>query len=288
MTFIMLDHHAPETKLTPDDALNIIRLNESKDFSDESLVDTIKESIDNPGYIILRGWAENTKNITDLSSRLLSLVKYIGYPVSHDQQHSFVWNIKRRFDLNQSVPTYSEHANEASLHTDSQYREKPEDAFALLSLEPAACGGGVSLLMTYESLMKELNATEHRKSLKKVLEEETFPFAVPTAFKRNPTSGREYVYAPILEKDGKLRFRSDTLRKALDDMKGDFHRQVENAYEMMVDILSSSKNIRYFFLEKGDLVFINNRTVLHGRTAFSDINRHLLRIRFNRKYLTEK
>lgn len=135
--------------------------------------------------------------------------------------------------------------------------------------------------------MEELNATEGRRILKKVLELETFPFAVPTAFKRNPTGSPEYVYAPILEKEEKLRFRSDTLRKALDDMKSDFHEQVENAYEMMVDILSNSKRIKYFFLREGDLVFINNRTVLHGRTAFSDMNRHLLRIRFNNKCLVD-
>lgn len=146
----MLDYRSPEIKLTPDNLLNVIRLNESKKLSDENLVDHIKKSIDNPGYVVIRGWAENTKNIADLSSRFLSLVKHIGDPVSHDQQNSFVWDIKKRFNLNQSVPTYSEHANEASLHTDSQYREKPEDAFALLSLESAACGGGASLLMTYE------------------------------------------------------------------------------------------------------------------------------------------
>jgi hypothetical protein len=50
---------------------------------------------------------------------------------------------------------------------------------------------------------------------------------------------------------------------------------------MMLDVLSGSKQIKRFHLQPGDLVFINNRTTLHGRTAFDDPKRHLLRVRLN-------
>ena len=44
-------------------------------------------------------------------------------------------------------------------------------------------------------------------------------------------------------------------------------------------ILEHSTAVRRFLLEEGDLVMINNKTMLHGRTAFNDSNRHLLRVR---------
>jgi len=37
------------------------------------------------------------------------------------------------------------------------------------------------------------------------------------------------------------------------------------------------------FLQPKDLIFINNKTMLHGRGQFTDADRHLLRIRMNKK-----
>lgn len=273
--------HLDSAYLTPDSSLNILNIESLNDKSDKNFARLVKLAMKFPGYIILRGIDVDPNNIATSSARLLTLAENIGKPISHDEENSLVWHIKKNENLNQTVPTYSEHSNEAFLHTDSQYREDPEHIFALLMLKKADCGGGASMLMTYDDLMTELNTTPSRKRLSKVLADESYPFVVPTAFKRNLDEKREYVYSPILEKHEKLRFRSDTLKIALEDKNNMVSKQALEAYEMMLGLLSSSKLVRRFHLQPRDIIFINNRTCLHGRSIFKDSNRHLLRVRLN-------
>jgi alpha-ketoglutarate-dependent taurine dioxygenase len=181
--------------------------------------------------------------------------------------------------LAQAVPTVSEHANEAFLHTDSQYRAAPENVFALLCLRPAECDGGLSLLMTYQDLMDELAKLPDGAAQKETLKEVPFPFAVPSAFKQNPDGPEEFVFSPILEGENHLRFRVDTMEASLRVHGHSLPDRALRAFDALKTILSTSDKVAKFFLESGDLFFLNNRNTLHGRTAFTDKRRHLLRIR---------
>ena len=48
-------------------------------------------------------------------------------------------------------------------------------------------------------------------------------------------------------------------------------------------IVTHPSNRMEFMMEPGDLIFINNKTMLHGRSSFNDSNRHMLRIRMNKR-----
>lgn len=80
-----------------------------------------------------------------------------------------------------------------------------------------------------------------------------------------------------------IRFRVDTFEKAIAE-NPDFctPKQIE-AYDVLKGIILNSDKIKHFYLENRDLVFINNKTMLHGRSSFTDSDRHLLRIRINKK-----
>lgn len=259
--------------------LNIVAVTPELAENTSKLAKVIHDNMKDPGYVVVRGFDMGSARLNEATNFLLELGQILGTPISHDESGSLIWDIKASGRTGAKVPTFSEHADEAFLHTDSQYRQTPEDIFALYCLQPAADGGGVSLLMTYRDLMDEINATPERAALVPYLETELYPFAVPTAFKLNPDGPPEYVYSPILEGNGKLRFRVDTLVSALADGVGNLSAKALEAFEMVKDVLETSDKVRSFDLETGDLFFLNNRRTLHGRTSFSDINRHLLRIR---------
>lgn len=260
-------------------SLNIIQATPDLVHNKAKLAQVIRDNMTDPGYVVVRGFDMGSAQVQEASDFLLELGHLLGTPVSHDESGSLIWDIKASGRTGSKVPTFSEHADEAFLHTDSQYRQNPEDVFALYCLQPAADGGGVSLLMTYQDLMDEMHATPENKALIPHLETALYPFAVPTAFKLTPDGPPEYVYSPILEGNGQLRFRVDTLISALADGIGDLSDDALAAFEMVKGILETSDKVRAFDLETGDLFFLNNRRTLHGRTSFTDVNRHLLRIR---------
>lgn len=275
----MLVSNGNGSQVTPDDSLNIVSLEELPGQTAPDLAAAISKAMVDPGYIVIRGLPYQSGNAADASAFLLDLANQLGSPISHDENGSLIWDIRAKENLTHSVPTFSEHADEAFLHTDSQYRDQPENLFALLCLRPATCGGGLSLLMTYSDLMAELLAQSDGADHKAALEEVEFPFAVPTAFKTDPEGPDEFVYSPILEGEQHLRFRLDTLESGLRTLDKPLPDRGVRALEAMKSVLNTSDRIKRFHLQAGDLAFFNNRSTLHGRTAFADKHRHLLRVR---------
>lgn len=259
--------------------LNIVDVADLPGQAAKDFVGLVTRAIVDPGYVVIRGLNFGPKDRASASSFLLDFAQHLGTPISHDENGSIVWNIRAKEGLSQTVPTFSEHADEAFLHTDSQYREAPEDIFALLCLSKATCGGGLSLLMTYDDLMAELAAHPDGAAHEAALREVSFPFAVPSAFKTNPDGPEEFVYSPILEAGKQIRFRADTIEVSLRRNDNALPERGLRAFEALKAILSTSSKVNSFYLEEGDLFVLNNRNTLHGRTAFNDAKRHLLRVR---------
>ena len=262
-------------------SLPTIDLSQSQ-IDQSDLVDFVKENLDSYGCVLLKEYPVDINCLQSTSKKYQDFCELIGQPVSHDENNSIVWDIKKAAQSESAVQTYSEHDGEAELHTDSQYREKPEDYFGLLSLVRANCGGGMSLIMRRGDVIQELSEKPNGKELVAALKTEQFPFVVPTVFKRTINEEPEFVYGPILTED-KIRFRVDTMIKALPYHDNLLSDTALKAFNALVEIVRESPRIQRFFLEPRDLIFINNTTVLHGRTAFSDHARHMLRIRMNKR-----
>ena len=262
--------------------LNIPTYDYPSDIRGSMLLDHLIQD----GCVLLKKFDIDETNLSSTRALFTSLCESIGDPISHDAKGTIVWDIQSRTsgtNKKDGVVTYSEHNHEADLHTDSQYSEYPEDYFALLTVCPASCGGGQSYVLTLDDLLEDLNSNAQGKSAIEVLSNTSFPFIIPHVFKLNShQDSQEYNFGPILRED-EIRFRVDTIQKAI-ELNPDFctNDQIE-AFDFLVSTIRSTAKTQKFHLDVGDLLLVNNKTILHGRSSFSDDRRHLLRVRMNKK-----
>jgi len=168
-----------------------------------------------------------------------------------------------------------------NLEITKEYSSYPEDYFGLLTLSKAKCGGGLSYILTLADIMAELEETEEGKEVIRVFKTTKYPFIVPNVFKRGNEDKPEFVFGEIL-KNNEIRFRVDTIQKAI-NYNSDFCTEKQIwAFNYFVDYVRKTEKTKKFYLENHDLVLINNKTTLHGRSSFTDYDRHLLRIRMNK------
>jgi len=250
------------------------------DFDKLSL--KIISDLENVGYIVVQNFDVNVKDVEASGESFLKISKLVGTPIPHAGEDTIIWDIKSNPKSGSVIKTYSEHTHEAEMHTDSQYSLYPEDYFGLLTLKKAECGGGVSFLVSLEDLLKELQELDNGEKIIDTLSNTDYPFIIPNVFKKNNNDEPEFNYGPILRKN-EIRFRIDTFEKALHYKQVICNEEQIDAYKELKKIVLTSNKIQIFYLNENDLIFINNKTMLHGRGGFKDQNRHLLRIRINKQ-----
>ena len=248
----------------------------------EVLAEEVKSHLDSVGYVVIKDFDVNTEDIAASGAKMLKLSSLIGTPISHNTSDSIIWDIKSNPGSKSNIKTYSEHSHEAELHTDSQYSFYPEDYFGLLTLKAADCGGGESFLLSLKDILKELQSLTNGSKIEKVLRETNFPFIVPNVFKKSKSEEYEFNFGPVL-RDNEIRFRVDTCEKAISIRPDLCTEEQKSAFSVLKELILNSPSTKNFFLEANDLIYINNKTMLHGRNEFSDHKRHLLRIRMNKK-----
>lgn len=209
----------------------------------------------------------------------------VGRPTATDRvDRRVVWDVKVRPEKlrNGDVSTFSEHPHEADLHTDTQYFAEPERYMLLYCLVPAAFGGGVSTFRDVQSVHEALNRTDEGRWAVEYLTGRDLPFKVPAVFtSTGNASEEEVVFEPVFGTRPAMPFRADTLRRGLDL---DLHPQLDTpqlrrALGILVAELANQEKMVSFRMPADSLQVLNNHESLHGRTPFTDVSRHLLRIR---------
>jgi hypothetical protein len=147
----------------------------------------------------------------------------------------------------------------AELHTDAAYRADPEALVALFCVRPAR-DGGLSILLTVDDLMFGLP-----DDLESELRRPTWRWRPPEVFGGDVTPPH-----PVLSSGGTVRWRYDTLVPTA---------QQSASAQAFRDHLAGHPGIQRMALPTDSVLFVDNRRVLHGRTAFSDPDRLLLRVR---------
>lgn len=258
----------------------------SRNFSDlmsesDDLGSKIYNEISKHGYLLIRGANFEVTERDTHKQKLLDFCKLLGSPILHNSMpNSYVWDIKPVKDTKSNFVTHSELASEAELHTDSAFADNPEDYFCLYSIKKADCNGGESLLLSKEDLLLELRKTEEGMKAEEQFRTKKFPFAVPSIFKEGHKLQNENLFVKdyILSGDS-IRFRIDVIEKSLNFAPQLIDADQRKALDHLQNILEHSNGVKRLMLEVGDLIIINNKTMLHGRTAFKDPERHLLRVR---------
>ncbi len=245
--------------------------------SPADLAPLVQEALRDEGHIILEHFDAAYENEASLRAAFENLCARVGTPAPHVGD-KIVWDIRMNASSDNLIKTYSEHNHDADLHTDSQYSARPEDSFALMTLRPAQCGGGASQLLHLHDILCKLRAQPDGARIEEILRTTDFPFVVPNVFNTNATQTHEFNHGPILT-DAGIRFRVDTIAKAIASRPDFVTKEQVEAFESLKKIILECESTIQFHLKTGDLIFINNKTTLHGRSAFTDPNRHLLRIR---------
>jgi alpha-ketoglutarate-dependent taurine dioxygenase len=204
-----------------------------------------------------------------------------GWPTPTDRiNRQIVWDIKERHMPDGYVTTFSENSYEADLHTDTQYFPTPEKYLFLYFVKPAACGGGVSMLYDGRAVKAKMAETEAGRRALAVLETQKLPFRIPRTY---TTDGKadtlEVTYASIFSGKPFIRYRTDTLDKGLAAFPQYNTPAVREAVAAFRAVIFDRSQWLTASMKKDSLLLANNHTALHGRTAFSDPQRHAIRIR---------
>jgi alpha-ketoglutarate-dependent taurine dioxygenase len=248
------------------------------EFDKKEIKEKLYNHLLNDGYVLIKKTGLAQLPIEESRQHYHKICTYFGEPMSHDAKGTIIWDIKNNPESVSFVKTYSEHNHEAELHTDSQYSFNPEDYFGLLTLKAARCGGGQSYLLSLKDILTEFRALPNGEKYEQTLRNSNYPFIVPNVFKKDTEKEFEFNFGPML-RDNEIRFRIDTMEKALIVHPEYATPEMQEAYKALKELILQTNRTQKFFLEDDDLILINNKTMLHGRSEFTDSNRHLLRIR---------
>jgi len=199
---------------------------------------------------------------------------------STQRQSTLLWDVKARPVPDNRLATYSEHSDEADLHTDSQSYPVPEELFALYVVRAARCGGGASMFVGVDEVKRALEQTAEGKDALAVLGTQPFPFSL-AAGEGGGRAAANVTPAPILGTRPAIRFRRDVIEQGLAARPDLATPEVRRAFATLVDALTREVRVVRYALPDGGIAFCDNHAMLHGRTRFEDRERHLLRTRMS-------
>jgi hypothetical protein len=159
---------------------------------------------------------------------------------------------------------------EFPLHTDSTALVRPHEAICLACLRAPAGAGGQSLVATADSVRAALP-----DSAVAALAEPVFPFLL-----KDPVHGRGVRPGPVLEGSGAVRYRRDALELGERLSREPMPPRSRAALELLDEALDDRSLVLTRALRPGDVLLVDNRRALHGRTAIADgADRRLRRLK---------
>lgn len=211
----------------------------------------------------------------------LALLTCIGKLTDRDDSQKLIWEVMHRGNTSGREATFSELNVEAPWHTDSAFRQQPEDYFGLFVINSASVGGD-SLVMQVKQIMGSLQQSDEGLRCLEILRLEKFPFRVPPAFAGDRAEDK-VILAPVIGESPLIRFRLDTILagfKCCPELVTSGRLWALHYFNRFLETYGLQSQMK---LDEGDIIFINNHTVLHGRTAFEGSDRLLLRARLEKK-----
>jgi hypothetical protein len=115
------------------------------------------------------------------------------------------------------------------------------------------------------------------------LRQTPLPIRIPRAFRRKygATATDGYSYVPVFADKPMWRWRKDKIENGLVKHPDAETPGVRQALDTVAEQLADTTNEVRQVLSTDAIVVIDNHVAFHGRTAFTDTKRHLLRIRFH-------
>jgi Taurine catabolism dioxygenase TauD, TfdA family len=220
--------------------------------------------------------------LDDKRRGVLALAVLLGNPTANTPFDRVLWDVRNRGDRSSSHTSFSENDLEARYHTDSAVLPVPERFFLLYAVRAARCGGGVSLIRDGRVVVSQLEQTPGGRAAVRLLTEMPLPRRVPAAFKEYADVAPDgYLYAPVLADRPLWRWREDSIRRGIAARPEYRTPDVLRALDVVTEHLARGPGEVREVIPTDGLLVVDNHIALHGRTPFTDPERHLLRLRFH-------
>jgi alpha-ketoglutarate-dependent taurine dioxygenase len=212
---------------------------------------------------------------------MFAFAAMLGDPMANHPQDAVVWDVRDRGHDERVRVTHSTSSRAAGYHTDAGYLKSPPRFFLLYAMTAAACGGGESLIRDGRIVLRQLGETEQGRAAIEALSQ---PLPRRVAAKFHPVADFAedgLQYSPIFADTPLWRWARKNNRIGLERNPNYATPQVWRALATVTEQLHNNPDEMHARVPTDGVIVVNNHIALHGRTAFTDPTRHLLRIRFH-------
>jgi hypothetical protein len=227
------------------------------------------------GFVLLRGLPVDERPIESVAAAYLGIGSHLGTPVSQNAKGHLLGHVRDLGLSSKSPDTRLYQTTERqNFHTDTC------DIVALLCLQTARSGGLSSLV----SSMTLYNVMAERRP--ELLERLCTPLAIDRRGEV-PEGKKPYYEMPVFNEHRSLLsvyYTRPYIQSAQRFLEARRLEPIDVEALDYFDTLANDSNLRLDMqLERGDIQFVSNYTILHDRTAFEDWpeperKRHLLRL----------
>ena len=165
---------------------------------------------------------------------------------------------------------------ELHFHTDCSYEENAPDYIGLFVVQSdrSEHGGKFQLVQT-KQIIDKLSFKS-----REILANEKYKIIVRPPYRKDENDS---IWLPIILSDEQIRYQPDLIDKYQLEKES---IEKQNAIQELNSILFNEDKLNLIrpVLDNGMIILFNNHQFLHGRTKIVDLDRHLLRIRFNLFY----
>lgn len=230
------------------------------------------------GFVVLRGLPDRC-GPDELRLAYWLVGQMLGQPVAQNVQGTLLYDVK---DTGQDVrygARFSVTNAESSFHTDNSFGDDIVDCVGLLCLNPSR-SGGLSQMVSGHAIHNHLLA-EYPEVLPALYR----PFHVDRRGGLRPGDAPTVPF-PVFSWDGRellLRYLRYWIEAGHEKVGQPLTAEQHEALDTLDRIAAAPELRAEFALQPGDMYFLNNRWILHNRTAFEDFEepqrrRHLVRL----------
>jgi alpha-ketoglutarate-dependent taurine dioxygenase len=231
------------------------------------------------GFTILRGLPSERYTGEEMQLGYWLVGQLLGEPFAQNAQGTLLYDVR---DTGQDVrygARFSVTNAESSFHTDNSFGADILDYVGLLCLQPARAGG-LSQVVSGFAVHNRLLSRQ-----RDVLDALYQPFHVDRRGGLRPGEAPTGHF-PVLNWNGAellIRYLRYWIEAGHDKVGEPLTTEQVRALNVLDEVLAEPSLRAEFTLERGDMFFINNRWILHNRTAFEDYpeperRRHYVRL----------
>ena len=248
-------------------------------------VKTLKNKIliNGCGFFVINGHELSNLSLDEKRSIYTIISKIIGELLEQNKDHEKVVVIK---DLGKTMKTggrYHQTKEGGSYHTDGSHIFKnPPDYVGLLCINPAKSGGVSKFMSAYTIHNKLLK----KQKLQKILYEKFHHD------KKNENMEEENAtrFEPIFQfvnNELKFKYQRELIFTGHEKAKQPLTEIQIQSIKFLEEILSNSDQVTAYTLKSGDMMFSNNRWLIHDRTLFEDFEDEKLKRLLLRTWIRE-